>query len=71
MFENSQNKKVERQPDISSFFVELKVDFLPEPLILTILLDSKTPMAHHLSIEKAPSTKTNDKQQQQQPTTTT
>ena len=38
--------------DISSFFVELSVDFLPEPLILTILLDSKTPLAHHISIEK-------------------
>ena len=28
------------------------MDFLPEPLILTILLDSKTPLAHHISIER-------------------
>ena len=53
MFENSQAKKVVK-PDISSFFVELSLDFLPEPLILTILLDSKTPLAHHISIEKEP-----------------
>ena len=53
MFENSQAKK-EFRPDISSFFVELFVDFLPEPLILTILLDSKTPQAHHISVEKSP-----------------
>ena len=39
--------------DISSFFVELNVDFLPNPLILTILLDSKTPITHHISIEKS------------------
>ena len=57
MFENSQAKKVQK-PNVSSFFVELFVDFLPEPLILTILLDSKTPVAHHISIEKNP--KTND-----------
>lgn len=55
MFENSQAKKVVK-PDISSFFVELSLDFLPEPLILTILLDSKTPLAHHISIEKEPKT---------------
>ena len=40
--------------DLSSFFVEIFVDFLPEPLILTILLDSKTGSTHHLSIEKDP-----------------
>lgn len=51
MFEDSQASKVLKS-DISSFFVELSVDFLPEPLILTILLDSKTPLAHHISIEK-------------------
>jgi len=34
--------------------VELFVDFLPEPLILTILLESKTALAHHISIEKSP-----------------
>lgn len=53
MFENSQAKR-EIRPDISSFFVELFVDFLPEPLILTILLDSKTAQAHHISVEKTP-----------------
>jgi hypothetical protein len=37
---------------LSSFYVELQEDFLPEPLILTVLLDSKTPTAYHLSIEK-------------------
>lgn len=51
MFEDSLAKK-EMRRDISSFFVELYVDFLPEPLILTILLDSKTPVAHHISIER-------------------
>lgn len=54
MFQDSQNKKQVSKREVSSFFVELKVDFLPEPLILTILLDSKTPLAHHISIEKAP-----------------
>lgn len=53
MFESSQAKK-EARPEISSFFVELFVDFLPEPLILTILLDSRTDLAHHISIEKSP-----------------
>jgi hypothetical protein len=37
---------------LSSFYVELQEDFLPEPLILTVLLDSKTPTTYHLSIEK-------------------
>ena len=37
---------------LSSFYVELQEDLLPEPLILTVLLDSKTPTAYHLSIEK-------------------
>ena len=60
MFENSQATKA-LKPTVSSFFVELFVDFLPEPLILTILLDSKTPVAHHLSIERNP--KTNAKEE--------
>ena len=38
---------------LSSFYVELQEDFLPEPLILTVLLDSKTPLTYHLSIEKS------------------
>ena len=41
LFEDSQNEKALKR-DLSSFFVEIMVDFLPEPLILTILLDSKT-----------------------------
>ena len=52
MFESSSQEQRNTLSDISSFFVELSVDFLPEPLILTILLDSKTPLAHHISIEK-------------------
>lgn len=32
--------------------MELQEDFLPEPLILTVLLDSKTPLTYHLAIEK-------------------
>jgi len=37
---------------LSSFFVEVREDFLPEPLILTVLLDSISKQAVHLSIEK-------------------
>lgn len=40
--------------ELSSFYVEIFVDFLPEPLILTILLDSKAGSTYHLSIEKEP-----------------
>jgi hypothetical protein len=37
---------------LSTFYIELKEDFLPEPLILTILLDCKLKNgAHHLAIE--------------------
>lgn len=53
MFERSQSEKAEKR-DLSSFFVEIFADFLPEPLILTILLDSKTEKKYHLSIEKDP-----------------
>jgi len=52
-FEELQSQKVQKR-DLSSFFVEIFVDFLPEPLILTILLDSKTEQNYHLSIEKDP-----------------
>ena len=38
--------------DSIPFYVEIKEDFLPEPLILTILLDSKTKNSFHLAIEK-------------------
>lgn len=37
--------------DLSTFYVEIKEDFLPEPLILTILLDCKTKRNYHLSLE--------------------
>ena len=37
---------------MSTFYVEIKEDFLPEPLILTILLDAKTDNTYHLTIEK-------------------
>jgi hypothetical protein len=41
--------------DLSTFFVEIREDFLPEPLVITILLDSKTSnKTYHLSIEKDP-----------------
>ena len=41
--------------DLSTFFVEIRETFLPEPLILTILLDCKTQKrTFHLSIEKSP-----------------
>ena len=38
---------------MSTFYVEIREDFLPEPLILTILLDCKTQQGtYHLAIEK-------------------
>jgi len=41
--------------ELSTFYVEIREDFLPEPLILTILLDCKTKnKTYHLSIEKDP-----------------
>jgi hypothetical protein len=41
--------------DLSTFYVELKESFLPEPLILTILLDCKSQrQTYHLSIEREP-----------------
>lgn len=36
---------------LSSFYVELHESFLPEPLILTILMESNG-VSYHLSIEK-------------------
>lgn len=36
--------------DLSSFYVEIFEDFLPEPLVLTILMDAPTPQTFHLSI---------------------
>jgi len=56
MYSKSQTKL--HKKDLSSFYVEIKVDFLPEPLILTVLLDSHTQngraQTYHLSIEKEP-----------------
>lgn len=41
--------------ELSTFYVEIRESFLPEPLIQTILLDCKTRgKAYHLSIEKDP-----------------
>ena len=41
--------------ELSTFYVEIRENFLPEPLILTILLDCKTKnKTYHLSIEKEP-----------------
>ena len=39
--------------NLSSFYVEIHPDYLPEPIILTVLLDTKG-VQHHLSIEKTP-----------------
>ena len=40
--------------ELSTFYVEIRESFLPEPLILTILLDCKTSdkKTYHLSIER-------------------
>ena len=47
-----------RKKSLSSFYVEIKQDYLPEPLILTILLDCRTQnevdKTYHLSIEREP-----------------
>ena len=40
-FSKSQSEKVQTA-DLSSFYVEVAEDFLPKPLVLTILLDCKT-----------------------------
>jgi len=37
---------------MSSFFAELHLDFLPEPLILTVLLECTSDKSYHLAIEK-------------------
>lgn len=38
---NQSTKSGIRKKSLSSFYVELQTDFLPEPLILTVLLDCK------------------------------
>ena len=47
-----------KKKSLSSFYLEIKLDFLPEPLILTILLDCKnqngSDKTYHMSIEKEP-----------------
>lgn len=56
MFTKSQTN-IEKK-NLSSFYVEINQNYLPEPLILTILLDCKTQngtvKTYHLSIEKDP-----------------
>lgn len=41
--------------DLSTFYIEIRENFLPEPLIITILLDSKTTKrTYHLCLENDP-----------------
>jgi hydroxymethylglutaryl-CoA synthase len=58
MFLKSSLNNLDKKKKLSSFYVEIQQDFLPEPLILTILLDCKTQngieKTYHLSIEKEP-----------------
>ena len=55
MFKIRQKKSPQYMRQLSTFYVEIREDFLPEPLILTILLDCKTKSkTYHLSIEKDP-----------------
>jgi hypothetical protein len=55
MFKIRQKKSPQYMRELSTFYVEIREDFLPEPLILTILLDCKTKSkTYHLSIEKDP-----------------
>ena len=55
MFKIRQKKSPQYMRELSTFYVEIREDFLPEPLILTILLDCKTKnKTYHLSIEKDP-----------------
>lgn len=55
MFEAREKRSpMSMRRDLSTFYVEVRENFLPEPLILTILLDCKTKKTYHLSIEKEP-----------------
>lgn len=45
-------KESKKIGSMSSFFVELHLDFLPEPLILTTLLECSSDKSYHLAIEK-------------------
>lgn len=50
----SKSKTTSHKKNLSSFYVEITQQFLPEPLILTILLESTTAKTYHISIEKEP-----------------
>jgi hypothetical protein len=51
MFDSKQMKAATKSRDLSSLYVEIHESFLPEPLILTILMESKS-TPYHLSVEK-------------------
>jgi hypothetical protein len=53
VFERSKARSKRRGP-LSSFYVELRPSHLSEPLILTVLLESKSMGAKHVSIIKEP-----------------
>ena len=46
--------KTSQARDLSTLYIEIKEDFLPEPLIITIILDPKIKRNFHLSIEQDP-----------------
>lgn len=52
------NYRIQKRSNLSTFYVEINLNYLPEPLILTILLDCSMPddgqKTFHLSIEKDP-----------------
>ena len=50
MFEKHREDNVVR--NLSTFYLEILEDFLPEHLILTIMMDAPTPQTFHLSIEQ-------------------
>lgn len=51
LFKKRQAEAPVESRKLSSFYVELHESFLPEPLILTILMESKN-LSYHLAIEK-------------------
>jgi len=51
LFKSKQDQSTTQTIELSSLYVEIHEQFLPEPLVLTILMETKlTP--YHLSIEK-------------------
>jgi hypothetical protein len=52
MFQSQLRLSKMHSKTLSSFYVEIQEEYLPEPLILTVLLDSRSPHTYHLSIEK-------------------